>query len=256
MTTFEDLLREGEAVPTAGWNFDWFEGRATEERPSWGYSGLLAEHMAEAEAALDLQTGGAEVLAGIPKAPKTLCATESWPPNLEIARRNLAPLGGTVVEARDTDDLPFDDGAFDLVVSRHPTTVLWDEIARVLKPGGIYLSQGIGDGSNRELSEALMGPLPAPAPDGGAAWVTSAATAAGLSIITHKHQSLRAEYYDIGAIVHFLRKVLWTVPDFTVERYRPQLAALHQRIEREGPFVSYARRYLLKAEKGVPVRHP
>jgi SAM-dependent methyltransferase len=252
MSTFEDLLREGAAVPTEGWDFSWFRGRATEERPSWGYSTLLADHMATAGAALDIQTGGAEVLAGIPKAPEVLRATESWPPNLEIARRNLRPLGGTVVEVDDTADLPFDDASFDLVTSRHPTTVLWHEIARVLKPGGLYLSQGIGAGSNRELSEALMGPLPPLAEQR----IEELATAAGLDVITHEHQSLRAEYYDIGAIVHFLRKVLWTVPGFTVERYRPQLAELHDRIRSEGPFVSHARRYLLKARKGHPVGHP
>ncbi|MFD9739118.1 class I SAM-dependent methyltransferase [Umezawaea sp. NPDC059074] len=252
MSDFEALLREGEEVPVEGWDFSWFEGRATEESPSWGYSTLLAEHMARAGAALDVQTGGAEVLARIPKAPALLRATESWPPNLEIARRNLAPLHGEVVHVEDTDDLPFADGTFDLVVSRHPTTVLWDEIARVLKPGGTYLSQGIGAGTNRELSEAMLGPLPTPADQR----LEERAAAAGLSIFTLEHQSLRAEYYDIGAIVHFLRKVLWTVPGFTVERYRPQLAKVHERIESEGPFVSHARRYLLKAVKGTPSDHP
>ncbi|MEO6091273.1 MAG: class I SAM-dependent methyltransferase [Umezawaea sp.] len=252
MSSFEDLIEEGREVPTEGWDFSWFDGRATEERPTWGYSGLLAEHMARADAALDLQTGGGEVLAGIPVAPKVLCATESWPPNLEIARRTLRPLGGAVVEVGDDEDLPFDDASFDLVTSRHPTTVLWHEIARVLKPGGAYLSQGVGDGSNRELSEALMGPLPAPVD----AWIEEDANAAGLDVVTLEHQSLRAEYYDIGAVVHFLRKVLWTVPGFTVEGYRPQLAQLHERIQSEGPFVSYARRYLLKARKRVPVAHP
>ena len=155
MSDFEDLLREGEEVPVEGWDFSWFEGRATEERPSWGYSTLLAEHMARAGAALDVQTGGAEVLAGIPKAPALLRATESWPPNLEIARRNLAPLNGEVVHVEDTDDLPFADGTFDLVVSRHPTTVLWDEIARVLKPGG---RMGVTDivGEDRLTSEERL----------------------------------------------------------------------------------------------------
>jgi SAM-dependent methyltransferase len=252
MSTFEELIEEGQSVPTEGWDFSWFRGRATEERPSWGYSTLLAEHMAAAEAALDLQTGGAEVLSGIPKAPAVLRATESWPPNLEIARRNLRPLGGVVVEVDDDADLPFDDASFDLVTSRHPTTVRWHEIARVLKPGGVYLSQGVGSGSNRELSEALMGPLPPPDDD----WVEERATAAGFDVITLQHQSLRAEYYDIGAIVHFLRKVLWTVPGFTVEQYRSQLAALHDRIRSEGPFVSHARRYLVKARKGHPMEHP
>lgn len=36
---FDELVAEGESVPVRGWDFSWFEGRATEERPSWGYSG-------------------------------------------------------------------------------------------------------------------------------------------------------------------------------------------------------------------------
>ena len=72
---FEELLAEGEAVPVEGWDFSWFEGRATEGRPSWGYSRLLAERMAGAAAALDIQTGGGEVLAQIPHPPPVLAAT-------------------------------------------------------------------------------------------------------------------------------------------------------------------------------------
>ena len=60
---FEELVAEGEAVPTEGWDFSWFEGRATEERPSWGYARAMGERLAAAEAALDIQTGGGEVLA-------------------------------------------------------------------------------------------------------------------------------------------------------------------------------------------------
>jgi hypothetical protein len=55
------------------------------------------------------------------------------------------------------------------------------------------------------------------------------------------------EFSDIGAVVHFLRKVVWTVPDFTVERYRPQLRELHRRIERDGVFVRHCQRYLIQA---------
>jgi hypothetical protein len=36
--TFERLLAEGGSVPLAGWDFSWFEGRATEERPRWAYA--------------------------------------------------------------------------------------------------------------------------------------------------------------------------------------------------------------------------
>jgi hypothetical protein len=32
--TFEELLEEGESEPVEGWDFSWFDGRASEERPS------------------------------------------------------------------------------------------------------------------------------------------------------------------------------------------------------------------------------
>ena len=71
-----------------------------------------------------------------------------------------APLGGHVVAVADQPTLPFAAGSFDLVVSRHPVVTLWDEIARVLRPGGTYLSQQIGPGTNRELTEFFLGPMP------------------------------------------------------------------------------------------------
>ncbi|MGH2876174.1 MAG: class I SAM-dependent methyltransferase, partial [Solirubrobacteraceae bacterium] len=121
---FEHLLAEGAAVPVEGWDFSWFAGRAAEQRPSWGYARAMAERMARpgVESALDIQTGGGEVLATVERPPARLVATESWPPNLAIARRNLAAVGATVVECADEADLPFRADGFDLVVSRHPVS--------------------------------------------------------------------------------------------------------------------------------------
>src|SRR5262249_7150512 len=93
------LVPGGPRDPWAGWDFSWFDGRATEERRSWGYSGLLAERMRRARAALDIQTGGGEVLGQVPDPPPVLVATESWRPNIEVARRNLRRVRGRVVEA-------------------------------------------------------------------------------------------------------------------------------------------------------------
>jgi len=72
---FDDLLAEGAAVPVEGWDFSWFDGRATEERPPWGYARLIGERMADVSAALDIQTGGGEVLAGIPQPPPRIHST-------------------------------------------------------------------------------------------------------------------------------------------------------------------------------------
>ncbi|MEU1573070.1 class I SAM-dependent methyltransferase [Streptomyces collinus] len=283
-TTFEDLVAEGASVPTDGWDFSWFEGRATEARPSWGYAVSMAERLGRASAVLDVQTGGGEVLdfalsrvaeettsrpaiesaaetgsksepqsgtdTPAPKPPLLTVATEGWPPNVAKATALLRPRGVAVVAAAEDDPLPFADGAFDLVVSRHPVRPHWAEIARVLRPGGTYFAQHIGPNSVFELVEYFLGPQP----DG----VCSArhpdreradAEAAGLDVVGLRAERLRVEFHDIGAVVHFLRKVVWMVPGFTVEAYEPRLRELHERIRAEGPFVAHSTRHLFDARK-------
>ena len=246
--TFDELVAEGAAESVAGWDFSWFDGRATEERPSWGYSRLLAQRMRHARAALDIQTGGGEVLGQIPDPPPALVATESWPPNIDAARRNLRRVRARVVEADDEADLPFLPGSFDLVASRHPTDVVWEEIARVLRPGGTYLSQQVGAGSNRELTDFMMGPTEV-SQSRSARRAVADAELAGLEVIDLREQALRVEFFDVGAVVYFLRKVLWTVPGFTVDGYREELARLHEHIQSRGSFVSHAQRFLIEARK-------
>ncbi|PGH45171.1 SAM-dependent methyltransferase [Micromonospora sp. WMMA1996] len=245
---FDELVAEADATPVEGWGFSWLAGRATEERPPWGYARLVGQRLATVGAALDIDTGGGEVLAEAPKPPPLLVATEAWPPNVPVARRNLRPLGASVVRVADRPPLPFRDAAFDLVVSRHPVHTWWDEVARVLRPGGAYLSQQIGPGTVRELSEAILGPLPPPEHRHPQAAVADA-RAAGLTVVDLREATLRTVFHDIGAVVWFLRKVVWTVPGFTVDRYRAQLRRLDERIRAEGPFVAHARRFLIEARR-------
>ncbi|SDP92672.1 methyltransferase domain-containing protein [Lentzea jiangxiensis] len=244
MGTFEELVAEGAAVPLEGWDFSWFEGRATEERPPWGYASLIAARLRDVTSALDLQTGGGEVTASAPVLPPVMVATESWPPNAAVAARRL-PL---VVQAPDAGPLPFRSSSFDLVISRHPVVTPWAEIARVLRSGGTCFSQQIGAGTNRELTDFMMGPQPV----GGArsaAVARAEAEAAGLEVLLLEPVSLRVAFFDVGAVVHFLRKVLWTVPGFTVEGYRDRLLEMHRHIQRHGEFVCTSTRFLVEARK-------
>ncbi|WLQ35990.1 class I SAM-dependent methyltransferase [Streptomyces castrisilvae] len=249
---FDALVAEADAVSVDGWDFSWLDGRATEERPSWGYARLVGERMGRARAALDIQTGGGEVLASVPKLPVPTVATESWPPNIARATALLHPRGAVVVADDDEPPLPFGDAAFDLVVSRHPVTTWWQEIARVLAPGGTYLSQQVGPASVFELVEYFLGPQPpevrgARDPERARA----DAEAAGLDVVDLRAERLRTEFSDIGAVVYFLRKVIWMVPGFTVEQYRPRLAELHHELETGGPFVAHTTRFLIEARKPV-----
>ncbi|QZH66899.1 class I SAM-dependent methyltransferase [Mycolicibacterium farcinogenes] len=247
--TFDELIAEADAASVDGWDFSWLEGRATEARPSWGYQQLMSRRLATVSSALDIQTGGGEVLAAATKFPPTMAATESWPPNLARATRLLGPRGVVVVADPDEPPLPFAEAAFELVVSRHPATVWWDEIARVLAPGGVYLAQHVGPASVFELTEFFLGPQPEARKARDPEVEAAGARAAGLEIVDLRAERLRMEFFDIGAVVYFLRKVIWIVPGFTVAAHRDKLVALHRQIEADGSFVAHSSRHLIEARK-------
>ncbi|MFD6142468.1 class I SAM-dependent methyltransferase [Promicromonospora sp. NPDC060271] len=251
--TFDEELAEGLAVPTDGWDFSWFAGRATEERPGWGYVRLCGERLGRVDSVLDVDTGGGEVFAealGLAEhVPGTVRATESWVPNHALASAALEPFGGvvTLVEGS-AAPLPFDKDTFGLVTSRHPVSFPYAEAARVLAPGGTLLVQEVGAGSNRALYEFLMGPQE----DRDAEYldrVREQVAAVGLELVALRDKLTRVEFFDLAAVVHFLRKVLWTVPDFTVEKYRDRLRALREHIAERGSFVCHSRRTLVEARK-------
>ncbi len=249
--TFDNLIAEADAISVAGWDFSWLDGRATEQRPSWGYQRQLRKRLARATSGLDLYTGGGEVLAGAGPFPPTMAATEPWPPNIALATRLLHPLGVVVVATGDDPPLPFADAAFDLVTSRHPSAVWWDEIARVLRPGGTYFAQHVGVIWLRELIENVLGPRPPQRirgqldPD----TVSAEVAAAGLHAVDLQYQQIKLEFFDVGAVIYFLRKLSWVVPGFTVAKYRGKLLELHQQIEAEGAFVTHSSRVLIEARK-------
>ncbi|WP_420114102.1 methyltransferase domain-containing protein [Pseudactinotalea sp.] len=248
MATADDLIAEAAAADVNGWGFGYLDGRATEERPPWGYARLLAEAVAQARVAIDLDTGGGEVLAECPELAAEQHVTESWPPNAARARALLGPRDVQVHETEPGAPIPAPDRTFDLVTSRHPVAPDWPEIARVLTPGGTYLAQHVGPESAFELSEHFLGPLTAEQrrgrdPDLEAA----AAEEAGLRIAELQRARLRMEFFDVGAVVWILRKCVWWVPDFSVDRYRAELGAMDEHIRRHGSFVAHSARHLIRA---------
>jgi hypothetical protein len=68
-------------------------------------------------------------------------------------------------------------------------------------------------------------------------------------VVDLRAEALRMEFFDVAAVIVYLRKVIWIVPGFTVDRYRDRLLALHQRIETLGRFVAHSQRFLVEAHK-------
>lgn len=249
MKPFDVLVAEAEDADVSGWGFDWLAGRATEERPPWGYAALLAQRLAAVQSALDLDTGGGEVLAQAPRFPPLMCATEAWPPNARLARERLAARGVHVIETSADSPLPFADASFELVTARHPVRPDWQQIHRVLRPGGCYFAQHVGPASAFELIEYFLGPLPRERRQRDPQAEAADARAAGLTITDLRTARCRMVFHDVGAVVWILRKCVWWVPDFSVQKYRRQLLALDGQMRKGTPFIAQASRHLVEARR-------
>ena len=94
---FDRLVQEALNQEFRGWDFSWTHGRWHEENPSWNYRQLVQSRIREAKSLLDMGTGGGEFLASLKNLPKSAFETESYPPNVPVARARLAPLGVTVL---------------------------------------------------------------------------------------------------------------------------------------------------------------
>jgi SAM-dependent methyltransferase len=256
MAEFDELVRDAELVSVEGWDFSWLDGRAIEDRPSWRYFDRVVERVTSVASLLEVQAGTGRMIGSLPSLPALAVATEGFPPSVAVAAPRLRERSvNLVVTSQTRAGLPFSGESFELVISRHPIEPWWDEIARVLKPGGSYFAQHVGPHSLRSLSELLMGPLPDlserhPDVEG------RAAQHAGLVVETLAVERPRTAFFDVGAVVYFLRLVPWIVPGFSVAKYREELLDLHHVIERDGCFESTASRTLVHATKPRHQRRP
>ncbi len=247
MQSFDDLVAEAAAADVTGWGFDWLNGRATEQRPPWGYARLLADRLGRVGSALDIDTGGGEVLAEARTLPPYMVATEAWPPNAQHARELLEPRGVQIIQTVQDAPLPLPDRSFEMVSSRHPVWPDWPEIRRVMVPGGCYFAQHVGPASAFELIEHFLGPLPEERKGRDPQRESVAAQDAGLAVTELRTARCRMEFYDVGAVVWILRKCVWWIPDFSVDKYRHKLVQLDAQMRSGKPFIAYSTRHLIEA---------
>ncbi len=245
---YDRLVQEALDQDFSGWDFAWTHGRWHEEDPSWNYRQLVQSRIREAESLLDMGTGGGEFLASLTNLPKSTFATESYPPNIPVARARLEPLGISVLETSDDRKLPLADQSIHLVINRHES--YWSsEVHRILKPQGTFLTQQVGSLDNIDINRFLGTPIKQSAKEWELDKKIRYLQEAGFQILCAEEETLNSQFDDIGAIVFYLKIISWQIPDFSVKKYHDRLLALHNHIEKQGPFVSKAHRYLVIAQK-------
>jgi hypothetical protein len=180
--------------------------------------------------------------------PLRVVATEEWPPNFTLATERLSPHGVTVVDVHNTevDPLPFGDMEFDLVLNRHGTFNS-AEVARILIPGGTFLTQQV-HGLWAEDLLALFDAKPQ-WPNATLEHYVPLLESAGLMIVSAENWSGNLAFADVGAIVYYLKAVPWLVPGFSAVRNQEVLFSLQDRVDTGQELRFIARKYLIEARK-------
>lgn len=243
-------LAEEQAAHIHGWDFSHIYGRYEEDGDlPWDYSQVVRRYLRPEHHILDMDTGGGEFLLSLGHPYFLTSATEGYLPNAALCRETLLPLGIDFQEADGGGPLPFPDGSFDLVLNRHGD-YLPEEVFRVLKPGGLFLTQQVGAENDRDLVELLLNPAPPlPFPEQYLSIARNALKAAGFTIL-EAQEAYRSIYFrDVGALVWFARIIEWEFPGFSVEACRDRLFQAQSILERDGEIKGTTHRFLLAAEK-------
>lgn len=245
LDSLKSLWLSEEARAFEGWDFSHLSGRWDNEDLPWDYLALVKARLRPADRLLDIGTGGGEALLSLGHPYALTCATEDYEPNYELCVNKLAPLGITVVK-RINGVLPFDDDSFDTVIARHEDCD-FNELRRVLRQGGTFVTQQVGGLNNRELSYRLIDGFTPPYPGLDMNSFSKSLKEAGFKIEYAREAFPVVKFYDIGALVFFAKIIQWEFPGFSVERCFEKLMGCQMELDREGYLKSVEHRFVIVA---------
>lgn len=242
--------KEEDIAHIHGWDFSHIHGRYTEDDDKpWKFREVIEKYRKDTMQLLDMDTGGGEFLLSFHHPYERTAATEGYPPNVDLCKEVLLPLGIDFKEADGAGRLPFPDEKFDMITNRNGDFNI-AELHRTLKPDGLFLTQQVGAENDRELVELLLPhvtelPFPRQYLDLRKAEFIEH----GFDILESGETWQPIRFYDVGALVWFARIIEWEFPGFSVESCLKQLYKAQEIIDRTGVIEGSIHRFYLVARK-------
>lgn len=247
---YRKIWKQEEAIAHIhGWDFSHLHGRYTEEDDlPWSYEQIVQQYLKSGPMLLDYDTGGGEFLLSLQYPYAKTSATEGYPPNVQLCRDTLLPLGIDFKECSNPAKIPFADESFSLIINRHGDFDA-GEIHRLLCPGGVFVTEQVGSDNDRDLVAMVLPGVEKPFPHADLPLQRKPFEDAGFQILQAEEAYRPIQFFDIGAFVWFARIIEWEFPGFSVDTCFDALLRMQERLEKEGAISGTIHRYLLVAKK-------
>lgn len=241
--------KEEEAAHIHGWDFFHIHDRYSEETDlPWDYEEIIRRYLNKDMKILDYDTGGGEFLLSLKHPAHNTAATEGYPPNVELCKKTLLPLGIDFKSCDTPSNIPFESESFDIIINRHGDFHA-EELYRLLKKGGLFITEQVGSKNDRNLVEMVLPNTQKPFPHLNLKEQREIFENAGFHIIRAEEVFRPIRFYDVGAFVWFAHIIEWEFPGFSVERCFDSLLKIQKSIEDTGYIEGTIHRYLIVAKK-------
>lgn len=219
---YEELCRiAAEVAPRRGWDFS--RMRDDRDPVPWDYAEVVRRYLKATDRVLDVGTGGGERFLALADAFGTGIGIDPDPAMIATARENTpAALTEKVSFAQGrADALPVPDTSCDVVLNRHaPVDVA--AVARVLRPGGVFLTQQVGAQNTFNIATLFgvgpgMGGWQTP-PDQEIPALSDAFLSRGFALVAYGTYNVPYYFADALSLLFWLQAV-GIPPDFDIDTH-------------------------------------
>ncbi|WP_208560378.1 class I SAM-dependent methyltransferase [Marinilactibacillus kalidii] len=233
-----------------GWDFSYLKNKYAMDPLPWDYRQLVLKELKPDMRLLDMGTGGGELLRSFHHPYGLTSVTEGWKKNYVLLLERLAPLGVNVQFVAEDDQLLFPDHSFDIVLNSHESFSI-DEVKHVLKPGGFFITQQVGDMNGLLLASKLIPGLKKVRFDLHLSSIVPALEAKGFSIHYQNEAYPKQLFLDMDGLIYYVHTIPWEFTNFNVHTHFDQLLFLHEELARNQFILNLEHRFVVVSQLKV-----
>lgn len=244
-----EYLQKEESKTITGWDFSYLDNRWESEELPWDYLKIVKKYLKPRDNLLDIGTGGGEVLLTLNHPYENITVTEGYKPNYELCLKRLAPKGIKVLNyVGDEIFKEIKNNQFDIIINRHES-YNEQELYRILKPNGIFITQQVGAFNNKELASFFDESHVDSFPEMTLEKSIQRLQENGFEIIKSKEYFPILKFYDLGAIAYFAKIIEWEFINFSVKENIDKFMLLQDELNRNGYISSKEHRFMIVCKK-------